>query len=126
MGKYVSIRGWFECEENDIGKIKEVCNYFSENHSENQLTHDKRKLYQSGWNFPEKVINWTAYVFYGADIREYHSDFIKKQVVAIAKVNPEITGYFLIDDHDGEKKVCWQVFDGNLVETEQGKILFNQ
>ena len=126
MGKYVSIRGWFECEENDIEKIKEVCNFFGKKYSENDLSLEKRKMYQSGWSFPEKIINWTAYVFYGADIREYHSDFIKEQVVAIAKINHEIIGFFLIDDHDGETKICWQVFNGKLVETEQGKIIFNQ
>jgi hypothetical protein len=71
-------------------------------------------------------MNWTAYVFYGADIREYHSDFIKKQLDEIAKLNSDLTGYFLIDDHDGEKKMCWQIFGGKLVETKQGEVLFNQ
>lgn len=126
MGKYVSIRGWIECEEKDIEKIKEIRNYFIQNYPEYELDLDKRKLYQSGWNFPGAIINWTAYVFYGADIREYHSDFIKKQVEEIAKLNLDITGYFLIDDHDGENKVCWQIFSGKLIETEQGEILFNR
>ncbi|PUA36647.1 hypothetical protein C8Z91_25040 [Paenibacillus elgii] len=125
LGRYVSIRGWIECEEKDIATIKEICNHFIKD-AEYELDLERRKLYQSGWNFPKATINWTAYVFYGADIREYHSNFIKKQLDEIAKLNSGITGYFLIDDHDADKKLCWQIFGGKLVETEQGEILFNQ
>ncbi|WP_217560327.1 hypothetical protein [Paenibacillus sp. GbtcB18] len=124
MGKYISIRGWFECEEHDVSKVKEICREFTKNYSDTELNYNTRKLYQSGWVFPENQVNWTTYIFYGADIREYHLDFIKQQISKIAII-PEITGYFLIDDHEGEKKICWQVFDGHFVETEQINILFN-
>ncbi|MCI1694298.1 hypothetical protein [Aneurinibacillus aneurinilyticus] len=125
MGKYVSIRGWIECEDGDLLKIKEVYDYFLDNYSENEISSEKRKLYQTGWGFPSNVVNWTAYVFYGADIREYHTDFIKAQLTAIAKINQDITGFFLIDDHDGENKFCWQLLNGSLIETEQGIVIFN-
>lgn len=124
MGKYISIRGWFECEEHDVSKVKEINMKFTENYSDTELNYNTRKLYQLGWVYPENQVNWTTYIFYGADIREYHLGFIKEQISEIAVI-PEITGYFLIDDHEGEQKLCWQVFDGHLVETEQVNIKFN-
>jgi len=125
MGKYVSIRGWFECEENDISTIKKVCEEFTKNYDDTLLSPEKRKLYQSGWIFPESQINWTTYIFYGADIREYHLDFIKEQISQIAII-PDITGYFLVDDHEGDRKLCWQIVDQALIQTEQTNILFNK
>ncbi len=125
MGKFVSIRGWIECDRNDINTIKNIYEKYKHQYDES-IEIEKRHLYQQGWNFPELNINWTAYIFYGADIREYNSDFIKDQLLEISKLGVDISGYFLIDDYDGEKKFCWQIVDGKFLETPQGEILFNK
>ncbi|OWR31284.1 hypothetical protein CDO73_07740 [Saccharibacillus sp. O23] len=124
MGKYVSIRGWLECEEHDIEKIKDINRKFVQREFTTKLDHEKRELYQKGWVFPENQVNWTSYIFYGADLREYDLDFIKDQIREIAEIEG-ITGHFLIDDHDSEKRLCWQVFNRRLVESEQLNIWFH-
>jgi len=48
MGKYISIRGWFEYEEHDVSKVKGICMEFTENYNDTELSYDARKLYQSG------------------------------------------------------------------------------
>lgn len=125
MGKYVSVRGWLECDESTINEVKKIRDDFTANYNEGLLDEDKLELYQSGWTFPERQINWTAYVFYGADIREYHLDFMKKQLSEMANIE-DITGYFLIDDHDGEYHLCWQISDNKIIESEQENIVFNK
>lgn len=124
MGKYVSIRGWLECNENNISEIKQICEDYTQNYSGLKIDYSTRKLYQLGWVFPETQVNWTTYIFYGADIREYYLDFIREQIYKIAEIK-ELTGFFLLDDHEGEMKKCWQISHGNFVETEQVNILFN-
>ncbi len=37
MGKYISIRGWFECEEHDVSNVKEICMDFTENYKDTEL-----------------------------------------------------------------------------------------
>ena len=43
MGIYVSVRGWLECDEQQLAAIGET---------------------------PRRHVNWTHYVFFGADMRE--------------------------------------------------------
>ncbi len=119
MGHFVSIRGWIECEEEDIPKIKEINDYFCRSYANHLIKQETKELYQKGWQIPKEFINWSAYVFYGADIREYHTDFIKDQIVAIAEFNEEIEGYFHVDDDEGNIKLCWKLCKGELIVSER-------
>jgi hypothetical protein len=86
MGKYVSVRGWLECDENTVNEVKKIRDDFTASSNQGLLDKDKLELYQSGWTFPDRQMNWTAYVFYGADLREYHLDFMKKQLSEMANI----------------------------------------
>lgn len=46
MGKYISIRGWFECEEHDVSKVKEICMEFTENCSDTELNYKQYVQYE--------------------------------------------------------------------------------
>ncbi|MEN1988185.1 hypothetical protein [Paenibacillus hubeiensis] len=125
MGKYVSVRGWLECDEQTVHEVRKIRDDYTEKYNDTLLDKSKLEMYQSGWTFPETQINWTAYVFYGADIREYYLDFMRKQLSEMAAIS-DITGYFLIDDHDGEKNLCWQISGHKLIKNEQENITFNK
>lgn len=118
MGHYTSIRGWIGCEAGDIFAIKEINNYFLKNYSKYQIAYQTKEIYQKGWCFPNESVNWTNYVFYGADIREYHSDFIKEQLIAIAESNCDIEGHFSVDDDEGVIKQYWNLSNGKLTVAE--------
>ncbi|KNY25890.1 hypothetical protein [Pseudobacteroides cellulosolvens] len=120
MGHYVSIRGWIGCEAGDIFVIQEINKKFLWNYSNYQITYQTKELYQKGWCFPNEFINWTNYVFYGADIRQYHSDFIK-ELIAIAESNHEIEGHFSVDDDEGVIKQYWNLTDGKLTVIERSE-----
>ncbi|WP_366290584.1 hypothetical protein [Paenibacillus sp. AN1007] len=57
MGKYVSVRGWLECDENTVNEVKKIRDDFIASSNEGLLEEDKLVLYQSGWTFPERQIN---------------------------------------------------------------------
>ncbi|MBB4795980.1 hypothetical protein [Streptomyces nodosus] len=58
MGVYVSVRGWLECDETQLAAAQEIISSHTDEH------------YSSGWTTPRQRVNWTSYLFYGADIRE--------------------------------------------------------
>lgn len=116
MSNYISIKGWLECEYDDIKSIKSIISEYELNSSYDTLIdYDIRKLYNKGWHFQEEVINWTSYIFYGADIKKYCLKFIRDEITNIVKINNEIEGRFFIDDEDGEE-ILWKIFKGNILE----------
>lgn len=121
MASYVSIRGWLECTEEHIAKIKDITNYFSENYSKYNIDPETIELYQKGWRFPIDIVNWTSYVFYGGDIKKYNSDFIKEQIIAIVESEKEIEGHFFLDDDEGKIKLYWKLLNGKLIEHERNE-----
>src|SRR5262245_50412019 len=57
MGGYVSVRGWMECDETQLATVQEIISSHADDH------------YSNGWSTPRQQVNWTCYLFYGADIR---------------------------------------------------------
>lgn len=116
MANYVSVKGWLECEEDDVKLIKDLIKeYELSTNYDIIMDSDIRKLYNRGWHFQEEAINWTSYVFYGADIKNYCLNFIKDELVDIIKINNEMEGVFFIDAEDGDK-IIWKILDGKLLE----------
>lgn len=107
MGTYVSIRGWLECDEKQRVALQEVISSHEDDH------------YTNGWASPRRHVNWTHYVFYGADIRDASLDWFSDQIRAIARIPPSdedgdlVRGVFLVS-HEVEGMAEWQVRDGQL------------
>ena len=76
--------------------------------------------YSSGWSTPRQQVNWTHFIFYGADIRESALDWFTSQITEIARIpasnddEDHIRGLFLAN-HEVEGTTEWQVRDGQLV-----------
>lgn len=47
---------------------------------------ESAELYNQGWIIPDEHINWTHYIFYGADIRTRCIDLIRSEMTAIAEM----------------------------------------
>ena len=75
MSVYVSVRGWLECDEKQLAAIHAVI-----------ASHDDH--YSDGWGTPRKHLNWTCYIFYGADIQAQHLDWFLAQLRDIAQIPP--------------------------------------
>ena len=117
MGRYVSIRGWLDCNSENIPQIKEIVNYYSKNYTNYSITQEARTIYNKGWRYPDDDM-W-QYVFYGANIRSYYAEYIKLQVEAIAAIDPDIEGKFFIDEEEGKENYIWEISNGKLQEIKQ-------
>ncbi|WP_439678826.1 hypothetical protein [Embleya sp. MST-111070] len=107
MGTYVSIRGWLECDEKQLAAIHEIISSYAEDH------------YSNGWGTPRRHVNWTHYIFYGADIRESCRDWLLDQLREIARIpasdddGDRVRGLFLAG-HEVDGAAEWQVREGRL------------
>ncbi|MER7722621.1 hypothetical protein [Streptomyces sp. NPDC096323] len=107
MGVYVSIRGWLECDETQLAAVRQIISSHEDGH------------YANGWGFPRRHVNWTHYLFYGADIREQALDWFAGQIREIARIPPSdedgdlVRGLFLVG-HEVDGAAEWQVRDGQL------------
>ena len=108
MGTYVSIRGWLECDEAQLATVQEIISSHADDH------------YSNGWTAPRQHVNWTHYIFYGADIRESALDWFANQIREIARIPASdadgdlIRGLFLAT-HEVDGTTEWQVREGQLV-----------
>ncbi|ARA92660.1 hypothetical protein AWN76_005435 [Rhodothermaceae bacterium RA] len=128
MGDYTSIRGWIGCRDSMVEPIREVIRRAPERAEQMEMSRDQAEFYNQGWVVPDDHINWTHYLFYGADVRTYYSGYIRAQLEEIAQLSeqdyefvdyPE--GAFYVDDDGGagERRVIWILRDGELLEYEQ-------
>jgi hypothetical protein len=107
MGVYVSVRGWLECDETQLVAVQEIISSHEDKH------------YSNGWGSPRQHVNWTHYIFYGADIRESALDWFIGQIREIARLPASdedgdlVQGLFLAS-HEVDGTTEWQVRDGQL------------
>ncbi|MET7732971.1 hypothetical protein ABZT02_16600 [Streptomyces sp. NPDC005402] len=106
MGIYVSVRGWLECDEQQLAAAQEIISSHEDGH------------YSKGWGTPRQHVNWTYYVFYGADIRESGLDWLVHQVREMASIpanedGDRVRGLFLAS-HEIHGTTEWQVREGRL------------
>lgn len=110
MGTYVSVRGWLECDERQLAVIRTIIDAHNDEH------------YSRGWGEPRQHINWTRYVFYGADMRESALDEFREQVQAIARIpasdadGDRVTGLFFAS-HEINGMTEWHIRDGQVITT---------
>ena len=122
MGHYISIRGWLECPESQIQKVKGIITSFVEKAEDYGLTKDGAEMYNKGWQIPDGHINWTYYMFYGADIRIQQLDYIRDQIIALTdniyEVDGEymdyIEGIFDLEDDEEAVFLTWKTRNVNL------------
>ena len=110
MGIYVSVRGWLECDERQLAAIRTVIDADDDGH------------YSGGWGAPRQHINWTHYVFYGAEMRESALDEFREQVQEIARIpasnadGDRVTGLFFAS-REIHGMTEWHVRDGQVFIT---------
>lgn len=103
MGAYISVRGWLQCDEQQLAAIQGVI-----------AAHD-----DGGWGTPRRHVNWIHYVFYGADIRASAAEWLLAQLREIAAIpasdsdGDRVTGLFFAS-HEETGMSEWQVRDGQV------------
>jgi hypothetical protein len=116
MSRFISIRGWLETQFELVPQFEAVANDFAKKYNEYMLDEKQAILYQKGWQFPDQAINWTSYIFYGADVKEIGEQYIKDQIVGMLKLFDGTRGLFYFDDDEGDFSAIWKIFDSKITE----------
>ncbi|MDJ0736317.1 MAG: hypothetical protein QNJ47_20010 [Nostocaceae cyanobacterium] len=111
MAYFYSLRGWLEVEPDNFASVVEVIKSLKESYS----TNTKKGLYLQGWCWNEQPINWTSYIFYGADVTEEGLDLFQDTLNKLIRLKLNLSGYFHAQGEDGEKNLIYQVTDDNLM-----------
>jgi hypothetical protein len=113
VGVYVSVRGWLECDEQQLAAIQAIISSQDDDH------------YTGGWGLPRRHFNWTYYVFYGGDIREQAVDWLLDQLRDIARIpatdedGDRVQG-LLLASHEVEGMSEWQIREGQVLISPAG------
>ncbi|MGW4896787.1 hypothetical protein ACWEQL_31695 [Kitasatospora sp. NPDC004240] len=108
----VSVRGWLECDEEQLARIKEIV-----------APDDPERTYSGGWAFPTTQYNGIGWAFYGGNIRAVSLGWFEERLRQIARIpasyqddeyDDRPRGLFLVS-HDVDGMSEWRVRDGDLV-----------
>jgi len=110
MAYYYSLRGWLEIEPENFLPTIEVVKALQRRYED----HPKFSLYLKGWCWNETNINWTHYLFYGADVTEEGLKFFKDILSEIAESGLNLSGYFHAQGEDGEQNYLYKMLDDHV------------
>lgn len=127
MGYFYSVRGWLEINEEMELPLRQLIDLARDKNYGVEIALDKVEFYLKGWIIPESYVNWTKYVFYGADVRFDGVRFLKEHLKEIAEniysIDGEYTDYvaglFAIDDEDNRTSLFWKLQKGKLIEIDR-------
>ncbi|MFE3037834.1 hypothetical protein ACFXKY_40035 [Streptomyces canus] len=109
MGVFVRIRGWLECDDQQLAQVKEIVQ-----------ADDAGQTYSGGWAFPPRQYNFVNWVFYGAEMRAQSVGWFLDRLRNVARIpasdedDDRITGLFFVS-HEVDGMSEWQVRDGTVL-----------
>lgn len=118
MAYFYSVRGWLEAEPDNFASVIDVVKSLQASYSNDT----KITLYLQGWCWKEQPINWTQYLFYGADVTEDGLELFEDTLNKLIGMKLNLSGYFHAQGEDGERNLIYKVTDDNLW-VEVGSIL---
>ena len=107
MAYYYSLRGWLETSDESFPRVIERLTELKHAYPEDSQFH----LYMKGWCWANEQINWTHYVFYGADVQIKGLDLLGIVLDSITAMGCEVDGYFRADGEDGIKSFVYTIID---------------
>ncbi|WP_208640169.1 hypothetical protein [Massilia violaceinigra] len=83
------------------------------------LAESQAELYKNGWIFPARPMNWISLVFYGGNLNERATQFLKNCLEKISALNLEFCGTFFVDDEDGDDSRLWMLNEGSFSDIKR-------
>ncbi|MGW1530889.1 hypothetical protein [Streptomyces aureus] len=108
----VSVRGWLECDDEQLAQIKEIVE-----------ADDSERTYSGGWAFPARQYNYVSWAFYGGNFRDTSLERFEDRLRRIARIpaacpdeeyDDRPRGLFLVS-HEVDGMSEWRVYNGDLV-----------
>lgn len=115
MAYYYTIKGWVEVEPDSYLAIK------------NRLKEQKEKfigdpvaqLYLRGWVWNEYEINWTRFIFYGANVTQQGVEMFVEIIKELVAMNLSISGYFQIQGEDEEDSLVYKINEDTILSVRE-------
>jgi hypothetical protein len=105
MSYFYSLRGWLEIEPKNFSQVVNFLTTLKNNH----LNNPKHSLYNQGWCWQETPINWTSYVFYGADLTEEGLILFETTLKQLISLNLDLSGYFHAQGEDEKYNITYRI-----------------
>lgn len=118
MAYYYSLRGWLEIEPNHLPKIIDLIETIKTNYYDQP----QQSLYLQGWQWQEQTINWTAYIFYGADVTIEGLNLFEMMLNQLTSLNFNLSGYFEAQGEDEEQNLTYKITENKIKKVTE-KIL---
>lgn len=115
MGRYFNVRGFLDCDYDDLSAIRDVVEHYRTEGARFHLTDEAAALYLDGWLYQQREINWIAHVFFGASMRSGGVDLVLDLLERLAESVPDLEGTFFVDDDEGGPTRRWDVADGRVI-----------
>ncbi len=96
MAYYYTVRGWIEADAESYLSLKKSLQKKEQLHPND----DVYQLYMKGWVLNEHEINWTRFMFYGADVTQKGIDLLYDIINDFINQKLGISGYFQIQGED--------------------------
>jgi len=111
MSSNTSIRGWIECDDEQVEQIKTV------------VALHGGTPYAQGWSFPSAKASgsWLNFIFFGAATNQDISNWLEPQLAEIAAITPKspdehVRGLFFVSS-EAHGRSEWLLKDGHLQKT---------
>lgn len=110
MAYYYSLRGWLEVEPESFDNLIKVIKSWQSSHPKDT----KIGLYLQGWCWGETPINWTRYLFYGADVTEEGLELFEDTINKLIVMQLNLSGCFHAQGEDREKNFIYYIDEDKL------------
>ena len=122
MANYSSICGWLQVSSNMSIEIERIVRAFKPRALEYGLSSEQADLYLQGFLFQRQQINWSSFVFYGAEIQtsaiRFMEDLVKEIAETVLDRDGDYADYprglFHVDDENEDAMIVWLVAHGKF------------
>jgi hypothetical protein len=108
MSYYYQLVGWINVEHDDFKRVVDIIQ------GETVEFDESLGLYKQGWCWSDKEINWSRYIFFGADVKLAGVYYIDRILRKIANLNIEVSGRFAVQGED-EVHLKTTILQGNEI-----------
>ncbi|WP_437734317.1 hypothetical protein [Sorangium sp. So ce1335] len=112
MSYFYSVRGWLEISPDAFSDVIAIISTMRERWHGNE----RAQLYMNGWCWSSEPVNWTRYIFYGADVVEEGVGMLRCVISNMVSLGLDLSGYFHVQGEDGKQSLILRIENDALIE----------
>lgn len=105
MSYYYSLRGWLETSHEHFGRVRDELLTIRRDVAEDRQS----ALYMRGWCWIEDEVNWTHFIFYGADVQAAGLTLMEQVLDRLTGLQCSVYGHFHAQGEDMERNYAYRI-----------------